>query len=106
MTIAVCALTYRRPQGLARLLHGLGGLTFHGTVAALSVLIVDNDPEGSARQTCEAPGSDFPWPLKYVVEPRRCIAPARNAALANAGDAECTGTSLLGTISGITRSMI
>jgi glycosyltransferase involved in cell wall biosynthesis len=88
MTIAVCALTYRRPEGLARLLDGLAALTFGGEVPGLTVIVVDNDAEAGARQLCQPREPSYPWLLKYVVEPQRGIAPARNAALANVGDAE------------------
>ena len=88
MNIAVCALTYKRPQGLARLLARMRELTFTGAQPALRMVVVDNDPEASARETCEKAAGSFPWPLCYAVEPQRGIAPARNTALDNVGDAD------------------
>jgi glycosyltransferase involved in cell wall biosynthesis len=88
MTIVVCALTYKRLQGLARLLEGLARLAFQQPVPDIRIVIVDNDPEGSARSICQARAASFPWPLKYLVEPRRGIASARNAALDSTDDAE------------------
>ncbi len=88
MRITVCALTYKRVQGLARLLEGLAALTFEDDPPDLSVVIVDNDPERGARATCEAAAKEFRCPLKYVMEPKRGIAYARNTALDHAGDAE------------------
>jgi succinoglycan biosynthesis protein ExoM len=45
----------------------------------VSVVVIDNDPDGSAKTVvsdCESS-----WPVRYVHEPRRGIAFARNAAL-------------------------
>jgi succinoglycan biosynthesis protein ExoM len=49
-----------------------------------SVVVADNDPEGSARRICEelAPGAAVP--IVYTSEPRPNIARARNAALRQA----------------------
>jgi glycosyltransferase involved in cell wall biosynthesis len=53
-----------------------------------SVVISDNDPDESARAVIEELSSDYPVSIDYVTEPRRSIALARNAAVANAtGDA-------------------
>jgi glycosyltransferase involved in cell wall biosynthesis len=81
--VSVCVVTYRRPVGLSRLLRALGELRFvkAGSVA-VEVLVVDNDPEGSAAETLAALGPGSRWPLRYEREPRRGIARARNAAVA------------------------
>ena len=88
MKVSICALTYQRPHGLARLLEGLNGLTFEDAPPEIRIVIVDNDPSGSGRATCERLAPALRWPLVYVVEPRRGIAFGRNAALDNAGDAD------------------
>lgn len=88
MKITILALTYKRPEGLARLIGGLDRLTFSAEPPEVTIVIVDNDPDGSARQACERFASEIRWPLKHVVETQRGIAFARNAALDNAGDAE------------------
>ena len=88
MRIAVCAATYRRPQGLARLLEGLARLAFPATPPEIRIIIVDNDEAGGGRDVCEAARAALTWPLEYVVEPQRGISEARNAALDHAGDAE------------------
>jgi succinoglycan biosynthesis protein ExoM len=89
MRIAVCVITYQRPEGLKRLLEGLAGLTF-GKIGSpdLRIVVVDNDAAGSARVLYESLAPDFPWPLTYHVEPRRGIPFARNASVAAAGDAD------------------
>ena len=84
--VAVCVVTLRRPEGLRRLLDGLGGLTFRRAEPPdLKVVVVDNDPAGSARAVCEEVAEGYPWPLEYRVEPRRGIPYARNTAVATAG---------------------
>jgi glycosyltransferase involved in cell wall biosynthesis len=77
-SVAVAVLTYRRVARLGRLLPLL--LEQAAAVGA-DVLVIDNDPTGSARATVEA------HPVRYVHEPRPGIAVARNRALIEAGDA-------------------
>src|SRR5919107_3475810 len=81
--VAVCACTYLRPRGLARLLEGLAALEVPDGVA-VEVVIVDNDAAGSGRSVVDAAREGFPFPLRYVVEPARGIVAARNAAVAEA----------------------
>jgi succinoglycan biosynthesis protein ExoM len=44
------------------------------------------DESGSAREICES--VSLPWPINYVVEPRRGLTFARNRAIAEAGRAD------------------
>ena len=91
MRVTICAATYKRPAGLARLLDGLTALSFSAAPPELRVVIVDNDPEGSARRTCDEWADKLSCPLTYVVEARRGISFARNAALAHAADTDWIG---------------
>lgn len=90
MRVALCAATYRRPQGLGRLLDGLAvqELSPAFTLEPL-VIIVDNSPGAEARGQITAAAEDFPWPLHYLSEPRRGITFARNAALEKAAALDC-----------------
>jgi succinoglycan biosynthesis protein ExoM len=86
MRVAVCVVTYQRPEGLKRLLAGLNRLTFSKCEAPeLEVVVVDNDPAGSACDSCEKIRSSLRWALKCCVEPRRGISYARNRAVVCAG---------------------
>lgn len=90
MRVAVCAATYRRPEGLGRLLNALAALELPGAAAVeRRGVIVDNSTEAEARAQVEAAAERFPWPLHYVSEPRRGITFARNAALEKAAALEC-----------------
>lgn len=80
--VAVCVITFRRPEGLRRLLDGVNALTFHCDPLEVQVIVVDNDPNGSAEDTCHELRSRMQWPLRYEVEPRRGIPFARNKAVA------------------------
>jgi succinoglycan biosynthesis protein ExoM len=83
--VAVCAITYRRPEGLRRLLCALDDLVFEVSEAPdVEILVIDNDPAGSALGVCEEVGATLRWPIEYRTEPRRGIAHARNAAIAHA----------------------
>jgi len=82
-SVAVCALTFRRPAGLARLLDALGGLTVPAGVEVTAV-IVDNDADRSGEPVVRNVADGFPLPLRYVVESSRSISVARNRAVAEA----------------------
>jgi glycosyltransferase involved in cell wall biosynthesis len=69
VVVAVC--TRGRPASLARL---LASLVAHAPQAR--VLVIDNDPHGSARPTVEAAVGA----VSYIHEPRVGIPQARNAA--------------------------
>ncbi|MGF1476350.1 MAG: glycosyltransferase family 2 protein [Geminicoccaceae bacterium] len=80
--VAVCACTFRRPSGLAALLDGIQSQTFDGgPEPELTIHIIDNDADGSARPFVEDRASNMPWPLIYGHEPRRGLVRARNACL-------------------------
>jgi GT2 family glycosyltransferase len=86
MKVAVCTITFQRPEGLRRLLTALNALTFRADRPELEVIVVDNDPECSARALCDELRSEVRWPLRYDTEPRRGIPFARNKAVACAVD--------------------
>ncbi len=88
LRVAVCVATYRRPEGLLRLLHALEAQEAVGGPAEVAIVVVDNDASGSARGICREAAAWLPLPLRYAVEERRGIPQARNAALAAADDAD------------------
>ncbi|WP_238421081.1 glycosyltransferase family 2 protein [Gordonia sp. 'Campus'] len=69
----ISVATYMRPEGLGRLLDSLAV----GTNSCADVVIVDNDPVGSARALAEA----HPAATYYTIQPEAGIAQARNAGL-------------------------
>lgn len=80
----VAVLTYRRTELLPDLLTALVDQAVTVAPAAV-VVVVDNDPDASARPVVSAwAGSG----VRYVHEPRPGISAARNRALAEGGDAE------------------
>src|SRR5829696_2372932 len=83
-TTVVAVLTYRRVELLSGLLADLVAQAATITPAA-TVLVVDNDPEGSAADVV------LGWAergVRYVHEPRPGISAARNRALTEAADAD------------------
>jgi succinoglycan biosynthesis protein ExoM len=81
--ISVCICTYKRPQQLRHLLSNLeeqetGGLFDY------SIVIVDNDGCGSARETAEFFARESKINIVYYMEPQQNIALARNKAVKNA----------------------
>jgi succinoglycan biosynthesis protein ExoM len=82
MNVSLCVCTYRRPVGLRRLLDAVARI-HTARVRRLEIVIVDNDPDGSARATVDSIDG-MPFILRYVNEPRRGISFARNRAVAEA----------------------
>lgn len=76
--VVIAVLTYQRPGDLAEALPAL--VQQAETIdPPADVLVIDNDPAGSAEQTVTGFGSPL---LRYVHEPTPGIAAARNRALA------------------------
>src|SRR3569833_3667914 len=76
--VTVAIPTFRRPQGLRRLLDALAAVD---TNASVTVLVADNDAEThEGLDLCDAVrGKGYRWPLKSVLVRERGIAAARNA---------------------------
>jgi glycosyltransferase involved in cell wall biosynthesis len=84
--VDICVISYRRPQGLHRLLGGLQQLRLPEPAPELRVVVVDNDAAESARAVCADAAGWLRHPLVYLVEKRRGIPQARNTAIAAALD--------------------
>lgn len=84
MSVVVAVVTYRRPDALRRLLTALPAVA---RPRPTRVLVVDNDPAGSARPVVEA-AATAGLGIEYVVEPEPGIAAARNRALQESAGAE------------------
>ena len=75
--VSVVMPTMRRPESLERALRSL----FAQTAAMASIVVVDNDPAGTAADTVARLSPASPCPLIYRHEPRPGVATARNAGL-------------------------
>jgi succinoglycan biosynthesis protein ExoM len=78
-SVAICALTLDRPVGLARLLSGVSELEPRPD-AAVTIVIVDSDPEGSAEPVVGQAPLDPSVARDLRPRPRRGIPFARNRA--------------------------
>lgn len=88
-TVAICISTYKRPQGLERLLNSLLNLRFEKNDAAVKIVVIDNDEEASAKATVQKIKEKAPeTAIVYDVEPQRGIPFARNRSVALAGDVD------------------
>ncbi|HSC17921.1 MAG TPA: glycosyltransferase [Rhizomicrobium sp.] len=78
--VIVAVASFRRPEGLRRLLDAVARLE---TSAQVSVVVVENDSERrEALAVCEQLcGQQYRWPLTCVVAEERGIAQARNAGV-------------------------
>lgn len=76
--VAVAIPTCRRPEMLAAALASLDGLVFDGPAPAMTVVVVDNDPGGSAAATLAAYEAGGRWPLVTASEARPGVVHVRN----------------------------
>lgn len=74
--------SYRRPEGLRKAI--ISCLSQEGVAAEYEIVVVDNDPEGSAHPIVTALANASRVPIRYVAEPRPGISHARNTGVANA----------------------
>lgn len=81
--VSVCIATYRRPAMLRRLLESLEGQTLPR--ASFEVIVVDNDPKESARETVADFSAISPLDVTYRTHPEPNIAKARNEGVRAAG---------------------
>ncbi|RKT78471.1 glycosyltransferase involved in cell wall biosynthesis [Terracoccus luteus] len=96
-SIHVAVLTYHRPEPLGRLLPVLlieaARHEDSSPTDTVTLVVVDNDPHGSARQVVQAasvgsPSDPSSPDLRYVVEPRPGISAGRNRALDESSEAD------------------
>jgi glycosyltransferase involved in cell wall biosynthesis len=82
MHISVCICTYKRREMLRRLLMRLGEQRTKDEFT-FSIVVADNDGVASARSVVSE-SAPHGIAVKYIVEPERSIARARNAAIREA----------------------
>jgi len=83
-SISVIVPTYRRPGSLAAAVRSV--LAQRGFAPGeVELVVVDNDPRGSARDTFEALAAGAPMPMAYVLARAPGVAQARNAGVGRAG---------------------
>lgn len=78
--ISVCICTYRRNELLERLLRNLALQRTEGLFSH-SIVVVDNDAGGHARETVAGIQAELPLDITYSIESERTIPAARNHAL-------------------------
>jgi len=82
MKVAICTITFRRPDGLRKLIDSVSKLRFERVPAPeIEIVVVDNDAGESARSICDEWRGKIGPQIEYSVEPRQGITFARNAAL-------------------------
>jgi len=85
--VAVCIATFQRAKLLQGLLDALSHLSFSKvSQPSIQIVIVDNDAARNAEPICQP--ANFPWTIRYVCEPQRGIARARNRAIEVAVEAD------------------
>jgi glycosyltransferase involved in cell wall biosynthesis len=82
MRIAVCICTFRRPDSLACTLRSLASQVLVSVSPEdVTVIVVDNDPDGTASDVCSGSAYAGPCALRYILAPERGLSNARNASL-------------------------
>lgn len=85
-SVVVAIATYRRPEGLEKCLRHLAKQEGAGEEWKRDVIVVDNDPSGSAEATAHRVAREMELTLSYAVEPEPGISAARNRCIDLAGD--------------------
>lgn len=78
--VAIIVPTLRRPESLERALRSLFQQTGVADRVA-EIVVVDNDPKGSAAELADTLRAFSPWPIIYRHAPTPGVATARNAGL-------------------------
>jgi succinoglycan biosynthesis protein ExoM len=74
--------TYCRPADLARAIASV--LAQQRVATSFEIVVIDNDPDGSARPLVDRLAAQAAVPIRYVHEPRPGISHARNTGVASA----------------------
>jgi succinoglycan biosynthesis protein ExoM len=74
--------SFRRPRDLERAIASV--LAQQGATGSYEILVVDNDPDGSAAETAQKMAARSHVPIRYVHEARPGISHARNTGVAHA----------------------
>lgn len=88
MNVVVGVITFRRPQQLQILLASISERLDLGAAELEAIVIVDNDPAGSAEQVVANFEAQHDFPVRYLVEPQPGVSAARNALAAAAEGAD------------------
>ena len=65
--VVICVATFRRPEGLRRLLVGIAAQTFHsGPRPRLRIVVVDNEASADTKAVCDATAAELGLDLQYV----------------------------------------
>ena len=79
---SVCIATYRRPDGLARLLQSIEDQVIVDD-CEVEIVVVDNDP-GSAEDVVSQFAANSRFPVRYLTQSEPNISITRNVAVASA----------------------
>lgn len=82
VSIAIAVCTYRRPALLELILGDLQKQVFsHFSVLLVTIFVIDNDSQESARPVAERFSALGQFPVSYVVQPVKGLSSVRNKAL-------------------------
>ena len=76
--VAICICTYKRPDGLAKLLDQITRLT---PATPDAVVVIDNHKGGEGAAVCSQLADSYPFELHYAIEAEPGISYARNSAV-------------------------
>ncbi len=82
--VSICIATYKRSDGLSKLLDGINKLEFQLVEEPIiEVIVVDNDASASAKPVYERAKDTFRWNLIYDIEKSKGVSYARNRTISH-----------------------
>jgi len=82
LLVSVCIATYKRPELLKKLMESLSIQRINNNIK-VEIIVVDNDPLGSARNIMEDFKNPQNFDLKYFIQPIKNISLTRNKGVEN-----------------------
>jgi len=82
MKVSICIITYKRKQGILKLLKSIANLEMKSYPSIIiEVIVIENEKDGYLEEVKQEIENNFPWELKWGIEHCKGIPFARNKSV-------------------------